>query len=291
VRWTDEVNREHFAPFVEEDLRVQEDGPTRGGKGKGKAREIRNSADFDTEPEEANQLPRSKSQKTWFQVPPREALPPTVFDQSYLYPQETLTLDEKRRKVIKKLKSRYGVENPIIITASSRQSGGIHVFIDCSNIVIGWQDLFKERRGYKFGHRYKQPPMSFSLLALILERGRPATRRILVVVTRSSRFVILAYKFQGSHLHGGSKFPEYLTEAEKCGYELNILERVLKPQKVRTPAKKKGGEGSGYATASGYSSGDVRDQKVVTEQGVDEILQMKILESLIDTQKPYENLL
>jgi len=44
-----------------------------------------------------------------------------------------------------------------------------------------------------------------------------------------------------------------MPEAQKCGYELNILDRVLK-SKIATPEKKKRG-GSGYATTSGQSSG------------------------------------
>lgn len=80
-----------------------------------------------------------------------------------------------------------------------------------------------------------------------------------------------------------------MLEAERCGYELNILERVLK-HKDPTPLKRNPkGTGNGYATISGQSSGSegtFPGAKVVAEQGVDEILQMKLLESLVDTRKP-----
>jgi hypothetical protein len=80
-----------------------------------------------------------------------------------------------------------------------------------------------------------------------------------------------------------------MLEAERCGYELNILERVLKHKDPTPPKRKSRGSGSGYATTSGHSSGSegtFLGTKIVAEQGVDEILQMKFLESLVDTQKP-----
>jgi hypothetical protein len=80
-----------------------------------------------------------------------------------------------------------------------------------------------------------------------------------------------------------------MLEAEKCGYELNILERVLKHKDLKPPKKKSRGSGNGYATTSGHSSGSDGTSltaKAVVEQGVDEILQMKLLESLVDSHKP-----
>ena len=87
----------------------------------------------------------------------------------------------------------------------------------------------------------RQAPVSWQALATILERGRAVARRVLV-------------GSNGSPLHAhNTKVPGYMPEAQKCGYELNILDRVLK-SKIATPEKKKRG-GSGYATTSGQSSG------------------------------------
>jgi hypothetical protein len=64
-----------------------------------------------------------------------------------------------------------------------------------------------------------------------------------------------------------------MLEAERCGYELNILERVLKNKDPTPPKKKSRGTGNGYATTSGHSSGSdgtSLSTKVVAEQGVDE---------------------
>jgi len=89
----------------------------------------------------------------------------------------------------------------------------------------------------------KQAPISWQALALILERGRAVARRVLVGSN--------SQPIRGQ----GPKVPSYMLEAEECGYELNILERVLK-RKDTTPAKKRRSNGNGYATTSGHSSSD-----------------------------------
>jgi hypothetical protein len=74
-----------------------------------------------------------------------------------------------------------------------------------------------------------------------------------------------------------------MQEARMYGYEVNMLERVQK-MKRPTSRKKKSGSGNGYATTSGQSSGSettFSGVPVVAEQGVDEILQMKLLESMV----------
>ena len=106
--------------------------------------------------------------------------------------------------------------------------------------------------------------MSFHSFSLVLERGRPAAKRVLV---------------------GSDKFP-IIEQAKRIGYETNILERVQKVKEL-TPRQKKFRNGGG---ASGPSSGSEtnttgRPEKWV-EQAVDEILHLKILESLIDAEKP-----
>ncbi len=165
------------------------------------------------------------------------------------------------------------------VRAISRPRGkteyyGIHVFIDCSNIIIGCIDLLKAKRANsETGARpfTRQPPISFLSLALILERGRSAARRVLVGSQIS---------LNGHNLRKVSNF--HFVEAEHYGYETSILERVRKPQ---TPGirKKRRGTGSGYATSgqsSASESGWARTE--IKEQGVDEILQMKMLESMLD---------
>jgi hypothetical protein len=83
----------------------------------------------------------------------------------------------------------------------------------------------------------------------------------------------------------GQAVPAHVSEGERLGYEPNILERVVKARTVSS-RKKKGGSGSGYATA-GYSSASetqITGTMKMQEQAVDELLQMKMLESLVDCQ-------
>lgn len=92
------------------------------------------------------------------------------------------------------------------------------------------------------------------------------------------------------HLTGvKAALPDYMLEARQCGYELNVLDRVLRRKEPKMPRKKPRGSGNGYATTSGYSSGsDGTSMRAISavEQGVDEILQMKLLESLVDCRQP-----
>jgi hypothetical protein len=217
-------------------------------------------------------------------VPP--PIPKIPFDPTVIQPIDTLTRKEKYVKLVQKLQKTFGSESEALIRMKPDQAAreyggnnspeGIHVFVDCSNIVIGFLDELKRRRGMNVRSPAKGGVISWHSLALVMERGRLVARRILV-------------GSHGSPLDNQQpKRPDYLAEAEKCGYEVNVLDRVIKTKDL-TPHKKRRGNGNGYATASGYSSGSdgtYMSRKAVTEQGVDEILHMKLLETLIDTEIP-----
>ena len=209
---------------------------------------------------------------------------PTLFDPSRIEPIYTLTFHEQKAKLVKKLRNHFGTElalkaDPVQIIAKlgrGTSSNGIHVFVDLSNIAIGFYHRLKFNRGIRKEAYVKQPPFSFSSLALVLERGRPVARRVLV----GSHVSMLYNKLV--------TLPRHIIEAGENGYELNILERVCKPQSSSKPRKKRGGTGSGYAT-SGHSSASESTSTVrvvMVEQAVDELLQMKLLESLIDNNRP-----
>ena len=205
-------------------------------------------------------------------------------DPSVIWPIDTLTRKEKYAKLVKKLQDAFAYEQDIIqmkLDQAAKEYGGnnspdgLHIFVDCSNIVIGFINELKVRRGINVNIHTKKAAISWHALALVLERGRPIARRVLV-------------GSHGSPLHDHQmKRPDYMIEAENCGYEVNVLNRVLK-NKDPTPTKKRVGNGNGYATTSGYSSGSdgAYMRKAVAEQAVDEILHMKLLESLVDTQEP-----
>ena len=104
--------------------------------------------------------------------------------------------------------------------------------------------------------------LSFHNLSLILERGRSTAKRVLV----------------------GSDDIDSTQEARLVGYETNILERVQKFKtflgRERRPRNNTPGPSSGsdsYAT-----QGQVKN----VEQAVDEILHLKMSQSIIDSERP-----
>ena len=203
---------------------------------------------------------------------------PVCIDSATIKPMLYLTRPEKRARLIRRLEEKFGVSAPqhFDLPRSLLQYGGniaddgIHVFVDSSNIAIGFYNALKLARGLPVRAYTKRAPLSFHSLALIMERGRDIAKRVLV----------------GSSDRDGV-LPGYMREAARCGYEINSLDRVEKFKENR-PSGKKSGSGNGYGT-SGQSSGSetpMSGTKKVTEQGVDEILHMKMLESIVDSPQP-----
>jgi len=254
VRWRDEINTEEALHLITpRDLlniprKPRHRSPT-------KQKEVKNSADFESEAEDYLRPAIVTAPQLWH--PP--ALPVLRIDPQIIQPLDTLTRQEKMDKLAKKLDRFKKPKN---------SNEGIHVFVDVSNIVIGvyfpnfprnynlsndatriliacpgFYDALKIKRGLNVKAYTKQAPISWQSLALILERGRAVARR--VVVGSNSQPI------RGQ----APKLPSYMLEAEECGYELNILERVLK-RKDTTPARKRKSNGNGYATTSGHSSSD-----------------------------------
>jgi hypothetical protein len=240
VRWTDQVDGLDAV-----DVRQRSSSRKRHTrlKSSSKSSNIKNSADFDSETdiETFRRVPalipswvtlQTAPQKLW--LPP---IPSAYADPTIIQPLETLTIEEKRTKLIKKLKLM------IDFGPTVDQERELHIFVDCSNIVIGFYDALKFRRGYDIKAHTKQAPLSWKSLATILERQRPVARRVLVGSNGSP------------HHSQPAKLPDFMLEAEKLGYELNILDRVFK-YKDQTPTKKRRPKGgNGYATTSGLSSG------------------------------------
>lgn len=158
----------------------------------------------------------------------------------------------------------------------------IHVFIDHSNILIGF--LTYARRHASLSGRKRR--LSHAALALLLERGRPITRRCLVT---------------------SSPLYQPTDTAEQLGYEVCIFVRVpdggngqyRRPPSANTNAESwrkgharassdsdKGVGGSGgtglAASGSGARNGRVRYR----EQGVDELLQLKLHQAIADADVP-----
>ncbi|KAI9745938.1 MAG: hypothetical protein M1818_000619 [Claussenomyces sp. TS43310] len=192
-------------------------------------------------------------------------------------PLKTLTRRERRAQLFAKLISTYETESSLLLAIylgpktapvnSNVGTAGVHVFIDGSNIIIGFQECLKRARGMAKHTYTSRAPFSYKSFATVLERGRPIARRCLL----------------GSVDRSG--LPEYMREAEKCGYEVSALERV---EKRRDYTDRKNCGGNGYVTSSQSSGSEAPLSKSTKtgEQGVDEILQMKMLESLIDCDEP-----
>lgn len=137
--------------------------------------------------------------------------------------------------------------------------------------MIGFHDALKLSRGQSIAQRIRRQPLSFHNLSLILERGRPAAKRILV---------------------GSDNFPA-ISEAKVIGYETNILDRVHKAKEL-TPRQKRfsnrldgtgTGTGSGSETTAAAAAVQYAPEKWV-EQAVDEILHLKMMESIVDASEP-----
>jgi hypothetical protein len=128
---------------------------------------------------------------------------------------------------------------------------------------VGFHDAVKASRCIPSSTRIRRIHMSFANLALIMERGRQTAKRVLV---------------------GSDRLPS-VNEAESLGYETNILERVQKV-KSGTPRREKFRKDPGLATKGAFGGPETVAAHGWVEQGVDEILHLKMLESLIDTDKP-----
>ncbi|EEP80613.1 predicted protein [Uncinocarpus reesii 1704] len=160
--------------------------------------------------------------------------------------------------------------NPEFIS-SNISSTGIHIFIDTSNVMVGFHDCIKIARNIPTTVRVPRLPLSFHNFSLVLERGRQVHKRVLV---------------------GSDRFPA-IDEAEKLGYETNILVRVQKAKEA-SPRKKNGNDAAAAKsygnTQQDHSSGSETNSRPVrekwVEQAVDEILHLKILESIVDTDRP-----
>lgn len=146
----------------------------------------------------------------------------------------------------------------------------IHVYVDLSNIIIGFYNHLKFRRFMPVDSRIRAPPFSFQAFAAAVERGRPCAKRAIAGSVRA-----------------GSGVPAYMLEAEGVGYETNILQRVRGTKKsVQNRFVDPMSINYFAPPPYGSDSEDGAAQRGWREQAVDEILHLKMMQSLLDTQKP-----
>jgi hypothetical protein len=158
---------------------------------------------------------------------------------------------------------------------------GVHVFVDASNIMIGFKDMLRLNGIQPFD-------MSFDSLALLMERRRPVAKRV----------------FVGSHREA-NPLPQItrLVETSKAvGYECNVQEQVYIAREESKKKKffndvsrigwqraiqKRSGSGSDSETgAAAAAAPKTPSTPKWVEQGVDELLHLKMCQSLLDTELP-----
>ncbi|KAK3486540.1 uncharacterized protein B0T23DRAFT_228075 [Neurospora hispaniola] len=141
------------------------------------------------------------------------------------------------------------------------RSKSVHIFVDLSNIVIGFYDTMKKSRGFSPQKRLKVP-FSFKNFDTILTRGRKVEKRVVA----------------GSVSNHSYRRPDYMTEAAELKYEMCILSRVTKPSSLDLSKKSK--------KYGRRSEGSGEGPETRSEQCVDELLHLKILQSALDVPNP-----
>ncbi|KAF1830931.1 hypothetical protein BDW02DRAFT_572540 [Decorospora gaudefroyi] len=161
----------------------------------------------------------------------------------------------------------------------SRQ--GLHIFVDASNIMIGLKETLRRHRTH-----HNAFEMSFDSLALLMERRRPVAKRF----------------FAGSHREA-NPLPHVakLVETSKAvGYDSVMQEQVLivredsGKKKFFNDVKRMGwykatqlrSSGSGSDSETGPPAPKTPATPKWVEQGVDEILHLKMCQSILDTEEP-----
>jgi hypothetical protein len=181
--------------------------------------------------------------------------------------------------LIKFPEERKWLVSPRQLVNESTTAEGIHVFVDASNIMIGFKDMLRL-------NGVLPCDMSFDSLALLMERRRPVAKRC----------------FVGSHREA-NPLPQItrLVETSKAvGYECNVQEQVYIAREESQKKKffndvnrlgwqkaiqKRSGSGSDSETGVAAALPTPSTPKWV-EQGVDELLHLKMCQSLLDTESP-----
>lgn len=173
--------------------------------------------------------------------------------------------------------------SPMQLINEKTVAHGLHVFVDASNILIGFKD--KLRYQGIAPHKYE---MSFDSLALLMERRRPVAKRVFAGSQREAKPLPHVTK---------------LVETSKAvGYDSVMQEQVLivredsEKKKFFKDVKKHGWhKATQLRSGSGSDSetGSATPPAVKTpsapkwvEQGVDEILHLKMCQSIIDIEEP-----
>ncbi|KAF3922122.1 hypothetical protein ABW21_db0209709 [Orbilia brochopaga] len=168
--------------------------------------------------------------------------------------QAVLFILQKHAEKAKKLFPRSFVVNEnVYMNAQMARAPAIHIFVDYSNISIGFSQVIKSAlAGTQFRDTFT-PQISFATLARILQGDRGCRKKALA----------------------GSSEGTYIAEARRLGYDTSILQRVP----VKTPVKPSTKFRKSESDPETFSRSK---QRRLQEQAVDEVLIMKIQDSLLE---------
>ncbi|KAI0876787.1 hypothetical protein GGS24DRAFT_203750 [Hypoxylon argillaceum] len=155
----------------------------------------------------------------------------------------------------------------------------LHIFVDMSNIHIGFCNSWKISQNISIDRRVRAPAFNFKVLASIMERNRPTKKKVLASSVPS-------------HVVSRTQWPQHFVDAEKQGYKTSILSRVQKVSPIKVGRRRKTtAQGSGVihpaniVTSGDESAEDLGRARYGTrngEQGVDEILHLNMMNSILD---------
>ncbi|KAI9725164.1 MAG: hypothetical protein M1828_003506 [Chrysothrix sp. TS-e1954] len=190
-------------------------------------------------------------------------------------PSTTSPKDERNWTMLLKLlrnfpEDRSSLLSPLQLCVNRPQAKGIHVFVDASNILIGYNEYIRYKKRIPTSALGTRLYPDFQALALLLERRRPVTKRVLA---------------------GSTPELDAFERAREVGYETCILDKVFKAreltQRQRYFALRDRRRADGYLASesdSAVESDALPQQRPKwVEQGVDEVLHLKMLESIVDT--------
>ncbi|KAJ1324332.1 hypothetical protein MN608_10393 [Microdochium nivale] len=166
------------------------------------------------------------------------------------------------------------------IAMDKQSDADVHIYVDMSNIHIGFIDTWKIAHHVPISQRIKVPKFSFENLARILSRDR----------TVKEKHLAGSVAFPATRR---SNWPKHMKDAAGMGYAMKIMERVLKE---KSPSKHHQRKLLGYSTtheaiyniATTSTDDSTEDNAPLYvssrngEQGVDEVLHVEMLTTMID---------
>ncbi|KAI0746689.1 hypothetical protein C8Q80DRAFT_788498 [Daedaleopsis nitida] len=177
----------------------------------------------------------------------------------------------------------------------------IHVFIDHSNILIGFVSYVRKHLQHVI-RKIKQTHLSHAALALVLERGRPVTRRVLVTSSPLYQPMVTAEELgyevriyarvpdtsdgadrqnHAGHVRGHSRSASFTKKAPEIGSSrTHARSRAGRGHERKTSVG--GGNGTSTESDQGPGSGSGAMRVRYREQGVDELLQLKLHQAIAD---------